>query len=424
MKTSLWSLLKDTIGRDLSRVALPVNFNEPTSFLQRAAEDFQYSKYLDSAAFALKGEGPGSSHLIKLKLSRAQEAVVNVALFVSSAYASVTGRTYKPFNPLLGETYELSHLGYKYIAEQTSHHPPIVSYHAEGDGWKAGGFMNVENSFTGKSLSVHVRGPYHIEVENTSGEWDKYEVMRPPMSVDNIIFGQMKIEVYGQSCIYCTKTNSNILFEWYPSGWFHKERRLRALLWDDSGPYLVIEGAWTDKLYARKVVSYLEEVKLPPIDCTKMANAKKNVIMNINWNKIILEDGQGILIHEAEPRPKWAPNYYEFGLMTFQLNEMTEHYRHVPFTDSRLRPDQYYLEQGDVTSSNNQKVRLEEKQRERARDRKTEDNYLPVWFDKVAKPGGGWDFFYKGTYFDCAEQIKNNELKWDDVIPHKIFDLS
>lgn len=32
---SLWSILKNCIGKDLSKIALPVNFNEPLSMLQR-----------------------------------------------------------------------------------------------------------------------------------------------------------------------------------------------------------------------------------------------------------------------------------------------------------------------------------------------------------------------------------------------------
>lgn len=32
---SLWSLLKNCIGKDLSKIALPVNFSEPLSMLQR-----------------------------------------------------------------------------------------------------------------------------------------------------------------------------------------------------------------------------------------------------------------------------------------------------------------------------------------------------------------------------------------------------
>lgn len=44
---SLWSIIKECIGKDLSRVCLPVYFNEPISALQKSAEDLEYSELLD-----------------------------------------------------------------------------------------------------------------------------------------------------------------------------------------------------------------------------------------------------------------------------------------------------------------------------------------------------------------------------------------
>lgn len=46
---SLWSLIKDNIGKDLTKVCLPVYFNEPISFLQKSFEDMEYSYLLDRA---------------------------------------------------------------------------------------------------------------------------------------------------------------------------------------------------------------------------------------------------------------------------------------------------------------------------------------------------------------------------------------
>ena len=44
---SLWSIIKECVGKDLSRVCLPVFFNEQLSSLQRIAEDMEYSELLD-----------------------------------------------------------------------------------------------------------------------------------------------------------------------------------------------------------------------------------------------------------------------------------------------------------------------------------------------------------------------------------------
>jgi hypothetical protein len=46
---SLWSMIKDNVGKDLTRVCLPVYFNEPISSLQKCCEDMEYSFLLDQA---------------------------------------------------------------------------------------------------------------------------------------------------------------------------------------------------------------------------------------------------------------------------------------------------------------------------------------------------------------------------------------
>lgn len=42
--TSLWSVLKHSIGKDLTKISFPVFFNEPTSMLQRMTEDMEFSE--------------------------------------------------------------------------------------------------------------------------------------------------------------------------------------------------------------------------------------------------------------------------------------------------------------------------------------------------------------------------------------------
>merc|ERR1712073_51915 len=61
-----------------------------------------------------------------------------VAAFAISAYGYCTARaSHKPFNPLLGETYECvrEDKGFRYIAEQVSHHPPVSCAQATGADW-------------------------------------------------------------------------------------------------------------------------------------------------------------------------------------------------------------------------------------------------------------------------------------------------
>jgi hypothetical protein len=47
---SLWAIIKECIGKDLTRICLPVFFNEPLSALQKMAEEFEYAGLLERAA--------------------------------------------------------------------------------------------------------------------------------------------------------------------------------------------------------------------------------------------------------------------------------------------------------------------------------------------------------------------------------------
>jgi len=47
---SIWSVLKNCIGKELSKITMPVIFNEPLSFLQRMVEYMEYAHLLRRAA--------------------------------------------------------------------------------------------------------------------------------------------------------------------------------------------------------------------------------------------------------------------------------------------------------------------------------------------------------------------------------------
>jgi hypothetical protein len=115
------AILKSMIGKDMTKMTLPVSFNEPTSLLQRVAEDMEYTDLLDTAA----------------ERTDSTERLLYVSAFAASEYASTIGRVAKPFNPLLGETYEYARpdKGYRFFIEQVSHHPPIGAAYAESKKW-------------------------------------------------------------------------------------------------------------------------------------------------------------------------------------------------------------------------------------------------------------------------------------------------
>lgn len=50
---SLWNILRNNIGKDLSKVSMPVQLNEPLNMLQRLCEELEYSALLDAASHTL-----------------------------------------------------------------------------------------------------------------------------------------------------------------------------------------------------------------------------------------------------------------------------------------------------------------------------------------------------------------------------------
>lgn len=84
---------------------LQVNFNEPLSMLQRLTEDLEYHHLLDKAVHC----------------TSSVEQMCLVAAFSVSSYSTTVHRIAKPFNPMLGETFELDRLedmGLRSLCEQ------------------------------------------------------------------------------------------------------------------------------------------------------------------------------------------------------------------------------------------------------------------------------------------------------------------
>ena len=86
-------------------------------------------------------------------------------------------------------------------------------------------------------------------------------------------------------------------------------------------------------------------------------------------------------------------------------------------TDTRLRPDQRLMENGEWEEANRVKVQLEEKQRAVRRQREEEaeraaqegrtyEGHQPVWFKKVKdeQNGGKLIYMYTGNYWNSKEK--------------------
>ncbi|KAG8229859.1 hypothetical protein J437_LFUL009134 [Ladona fulva] len=84
----------------------------------------------------------------------------------------------------------------------------------------------------------------------------------------------------------------------------------------------------------------------------------------------------------STPLPEDSELYYGFTKFAMSLNEMENGQAELlPPSDTRFRPDQRLLEQGDITAAEDVKAALEARQRERRRQNEMEGRlHIPRWF--------------------------------------------
>ncbi|KAJ5175521.1 ATP12 ATPase F1F0-assembly protein [Penicillium canariense] len=364
-KISLWGILKSMIGKDMTKMTLPVSFNEPTSLLQRVAEDLEYTDLLDIAA----------------DRSDSMERLVYVATYAASEYASTIGRVAKPFNPLLGETFEYVRpdKGYRFFVEQVSHHPPIGAAWAESPKWDYWGESSLKSKFYGKSFDINLLGTWFLKLRPVTGGEELYTWKKVTSSVIGIITGNPTVDNYGLMEIKNWTTGEVCYLDFKPRGWKASSAyQVTGKIVDPSGsPKWSIGGRWNDKIYARHTPGFEA-----PVSGQDPESAKT------------------FLVWQAHARPTGVP----FNLTPFviTLNALPDGLKDwLPPTDTRLRPDQRAMEDGEYDLAATEKHRVEEKQRAKRRDREARgDIYRPQWFVRDRCPVTGEQFWaHNGKYW-------------------------
>ncbi|XP_052872436.1 oxysterol-binding protein-related protein 2 isoform X1 [Anopheles cruzii] len=428
---NIWSVLKNCIGKELSKITMPVVFNEPLSFLQRMTEYMEYAKLLRIAS-----EQP--TPLERLKY---------VSAFAVSALASNWERLGKPFNPLLGETFELTRPEFRIICEQVSHHPPISAFHADSESFRFHGSIHPKLKFWGKSVEIQPKGVVTVEFPKLH---EAYSWTNVNCCVHNVIVGKLWIEQYGPMEVVSHQHGLKATLNFKPSGWNNKDlHRVEGHIVDrNKRKTHFLYGKWTEFIKCTDYVSYEEYIKdnahkfkrgeerskspnESPGNTPRKVLSKLNSLKMSSFRSLSIQepdeppepsDGDGIpksdsaysidipnsvLLWEADARPDNTAEYYQFTNFAMSLNQLEDHMKQPKTlcpTDSRLRPDIRKLEQGDLDGAAAEKTRLEEKQREsRKKSKKTHEEQVvfPRWFTQQTNPHTMQeDWIYKGGYWD------------------------
>jgi len=119
-------------------------------------------------------------------------------------------------------------------------------------------------------------------------------------------------------------------------------------------------------------------------------------------------------IWRIAPTPK--NDKYQYTHFAHKINSFDTAPKKLLPSDSRLRPDRYALEKGDMSKSGAEKSRLEEQQRaeKRAREAKGEQ-FTPRWFnltDEVGStPWGDLEIYeYNGKYTEHRAAIDSSNV--------------
>lgn len=286
----------------------------------RLAEDLEYSELLDKAA----------------QCKDPCEQLAYVAAFTISSYSTTSNRTGKPFNPLLGETFECDRsddMGWRLISEQVSHHPPMAAQYCEGRGWTCWQEFTMTSKFRGKYIQVVPLGHAHVEFPATG---NKYTWRKVTTTVHNIIVGKLWVDHHGDMEIVGLNSAEGIKchLKYLPYSYFARDtqRRVKGVVMDRSNQVKwVLNGTWDSRMEVAPVTSTSGSIENPVY---KTGNYK-----NI-WTRRMPPDD--------------CDKFYNFTVFACQLNEYEEG---VAPSDSRLRPDQRLMENANWNDSNLEKVR-------------------------------------------------------------------
>lgn len=204
------------------------------------------------------------------------------------------------------------------------------------------------SKFRGKYLQVIPLGLASVSFDGTG---NKYQWRKVTTTVHNIIVGKLWVDQHGDMEILGKGPTAGIKchLKYIPYSYFTRDsqRRVKGVVMDQNEEVKwIISGTWDDK------------VEIAPV--TGNTGTPENPVY---------ETGPSTIAWKRRMPPPDSDKYYNFTILAAQLNEPEEG---VAPTDSRLRPDQRYMELGQWDKANEEKVRLEEKQRAARRKREAE----------------------------------------------------
>lgn len=381
---SLIAFVRKNVGKDLSTISMPVSANEPTSLLQKVAEQMEYAQLLDQAS----------------KQKSVTERLLYVTAFAVSQFSSNRAKERairKPFNPLLGETFELVRTqkevpgGFRLLVEKVQHRPVKLALQAESANWSLSQSPAPGQKFWGKSAEITTDGRVRVVLRLPDGSDEFYSWNIATMFLRNVVMGEKYVEPVGTMNVVNDSTGHRAAVEFRAKGMFggrSEEVHVETFGPDGSDTGSGLTGTWTGGL--------------------RTVGPGKSGGDEI-WKAGAMVDN--------------PTQTYGMTAFAASLNEITNIEKgKLPSTDSRLRPDQRLAEDGKLDDAESWKHKLEEAQRARRRAMEDRgDTHKPRWFVRVEDSADGeevwkiksgkdgyWEERAKGVWTDVEEIFTEN----------------
>ncbi|XP_063988726.1 oxysterol-binding protein-related protein 8 isoform X11 [Diachasmimorpha longicaudata] len=328
-KSLIWFLLKQVRpGMDLSKVVLPTFILEPRSFLEKLADSYYHADLLSQAVL----EDDAFTRMKGV-----------VKWYLSGFYKKPQGLK-KPYNPLLGETFRCywQHPNGSrtfYLAEQISHHPPISSFYVTNrqDGFTISSTIIAKSKFYGNSTSAVLDG---AAVLTMLPRGEDYTMTIPYAHCKGIVMGTLSMELGGKVNIICEKTgyHTELEFKLKPFlGGAEQMNQVVGRIRLVKETLATISGYWDGQILITDKRTGQESVFFNPLPEVRRKRLKKYTVPL---------ESQG----EWESQRLWQA-------VTIAINN------------------------DDQIAATDAKTSLEEAQRERAKDRKqNNDEWIPKYF--------------------------------------------
>lgn len=267
----------------------------------------------------------------------------------------------------------------------------------------------MKSKFYGKSFDINPLGTWFLRLRPTSngGKEELYTWKKVTSSVIGIITGNPTVDNYGPMEIKNWTTGEVCQLDFKPRGWKASSAyQVVGKVLDAQGRVRwSVGGRWNDKIYARFTPGF-EDAE---IDKGGSKHGKH-------------DEDKAFLVWEAHERPTGIP----FNLTPFvvTLNAIPDALRpHIAPTDTRLRPDQRAMEDGEYDFAATEKNRVEEKQRKKRREREAKgEEFVPRWFTKGRCDTTGEEYWvFNHEYWKIRNEISEKGEQWEDQGLEDIF---